>query len=105
AAGDQCVLSLPRRRHARCASIRLVTILPRIHTRPALIVLAAGLLAASGGTAVAATHLTGAGGGTARPAAMLANCPVFPANNVWNTDVSKLPADPHSAAWLRSMHS
>src|SRR5207245_563834 len=75
------------------------------HTRPALIVLAAGLLAASGGTAVAATHLTGAGGGTARPAAMLANCPVFPANNVWNTDVSKLPADPHSAAWLRSMHS
>jgi hypothetical protein len=28
---------------------------------------------------------------------------MFPANNVWNTDVSKLPVDSHSAAWLRSM--
>jgi len=36
---------------------------------------------------------------------VLASCPIFPANNVWNTDISKLPADPHSAAWLRSMDS
>jgi len=28
---------------------------------------------------------------------------MFPANNVWNTDISKLPVDSHSAAWLRSM--
>jgi hypothetical protein len=34
-----------------------------------------------------------------------ANCPMFPANNIWNTDISKLPRDPHSAAWLRSMNS
>jgi hypothetical protein len=33
------------------------------------------------------------------------NCPMFPANNIWNTDISKLPIDSHSAAWLRSMDS
>jgi len=30
---------------------------------------------------------------------------VFPASNVWNTDISRLPVDKHSAAWLRSMNS
>jgi hypothetical protein len=30
---------------------------------------------------------------------------MFPADNIWNTDISKLPVDPHSAAWLRSMDS
>jgi hypothetical protein len=33
------------------------------------------------------------------------NCPIFPTDNVWNTDVSGLPVDPHSAAWLASMDS
>lgn len=33
------------------------------------------------------------------------NCPMFPASNVWNTDISRLPVDSHSAAWLRSMDS
>jgi hypothetical protein len=32
-------------------------------------------------------------------------CPMFPANNIWNTDISKLPVDRHSAAWMRSMDS
>jgi hypothetical protein len=31
------------------------------------------------------------------------NCPLFPADNVWNTNISKLPVDKHSAAWLASM--
>jgi hypothetical protein len=31
------------------------------------------------------------------------DCPMFPADNVWNTDISKLPVDSHSRAWLRSM--
>lgn len=31
------------------------------------------------------------------------DCPMFPADNVWNTDISKLPVDSRSAAWLRSM--
>jgi hypothetical protein len=30
---------------------------------------------------------------------------MFPANNIWNTDISKLPVDSHSGAWLRSMDS
>ena len=42
-------------------------------------------------------------GGTRVPGAP--NCPMFPANNIWNTDISKLPVNPHSAAWLRSMDS
>jgi hypothetical protein len=33
------------------------------------------------------------------------NCPMFPANNVWNTNISRLPVDKHSAAWLASMNS
>jgi hypothetical protein len=33
------------------------------------------------------------------------DCPMFPADNVWNTDISTLPVDPHSATWLASMES
>jgi hypothetical protein len=29
-------------------------------------------------------------------------CRVFPADNVWNTDISRLPVNSHSAAWLAS---
>lgn len=29
-------------------------------------------------------------------------CQVFPADNVWNTDISRLPVNSHSAAWLAS---
>jgi hypothetical protein len=31
------------------------------------------------------------------------DCPLFPADNVWNTDISQLPVAPQSAAWLASM--
>jgi hypothetical protein len=31
------------------------------------------------------------------------NCPMFPANNIWNTNISKLPVNKHNAAWMRSM--
>ena len=31
------------------------------------------------------------------------HCPAFPADNVWNTPITGLPVDPHSAQWLRSM--
>jgi hypothetical protein len=40
---------------------------------------------------------------TAAPGAP--NCPMFPASNVWNTNISKLRVDSRSAAWLRSMDS
>jgi hypothetical protein len=31
------------------------------------------------------------------------SCPAFPADNVWNTPVTGLPVDPHSAQWLSHM--
>ena len=43
------------------------------------------------------------GGGTTVPGAPA--CPMFPASNVWNTDISRLPVNAHSAAWMRSMDS
>jgi hypothetical protein len=58
-------------------------------------------------TMAAALSLVGptgsASAGTPVPGA--ANCPMFPADNVWNTDISGLPVDPHSAAWMASMDS
>jgi hypothetical protein len=32
-------------------------------------------------------------------------CPVFPADSIWHADVSRLPVDPHSAAWLSHMQA
>ena len=39
----------------------------------------------------------------AAQAPTVANCPVFPANNVWNTPVDKLPVDAHSAAYVTTI--
>ena len=39
----------------------------------------------------------------AQAAPSIGGCPVFPANNVWNTDISSLPVHPSSAAWLGNM--
>ncbi len=44
-----------------------------------------------------------ASAGTSVPGA--AQCPMFPADNVWNTDISGLPVNSHSAAWMASMNS
>src|SRR5438552_7188212 len=33
----------------------------------------------------------------------VARCPAFPADNVWNTDISSLPVHPSSVAWLSNM--
>ena len=66
-------------------------------------------LAACGTAAIApaaiapAAKIMVATGGTKVPGAP--NCPMFPADNIWNTDISKLPVNQHSAAWLRSMDS
>jgi hypothetical protein len=49
---------------------------------------------AAASQAMAGTRVPGAPG-----------CPLFPRDNVWNTDISRLPVDRHSAAWLRSMDS
>jgi hypothetical protein len=50
------------------------------------------IVAVSPATASAGTPVPGA-----------PNCPVFPADNVWNTPIANLPVNPQSAAWLASM--
>ena len=51
---------------------------------------------------VLATACTGSSPTTARP---VAGCPDFPANNYWHADVSKLPVDSRSSAWLAHMYT
>ncbi|HET9684053.1 MAG TPA: hypothetical protein VFP15_08125 [Gemmatimonadaceae bacterium] len=43
------------------------------------------------------------GGGVAGAGPTFAGCPMFPASDAWNTDVSAVPADPHSADYLAFM--
>jgi hypothetical protein len=60
-----------------------------------VVLLAAGALVAS------AAALADAGGsGQLLPGTQ---CPAFPADNVWNTPVTGLPVDKHSAVWLAHM--
>lgn len=51
-------------------------------------------------SAVATTQAAPAVGG-----ATIAGCPLFPADNPWRQDISRLPVDPHSAAWVASAGS
>jgi hypothetical protein len=67
-----------------------------------VICLAAGVAGGATGAALIAAPGT-ASAGTPLPGAP--NCPMFPADNVWNTNISSLPVDPHSAAWMASMDS
>lgn len=50
--------------------------------------------------AAAFTHLGGEAGANAAAGPLLAGCPVFPADNVWNTPVNHLPKDPRSDAYI-----
>jgi hypothetical protein len=43
--------------------------------------------------------------GSAGGATFLGGCPVFPASNPWNRDVSHAPVDPRSDAYIRSINS
>jgi hypothetical protein len=40
---------------------------------------------------------------TVYAAPSIGGCAAFPANNVWNTDISSLPVHPRSATWMASM--
>jgi hypothetical protein len=60
-------------------------------------VLAAGLALSS--TLAAAAPIAAA----APPA--IAGCPLLPADNAWNTDISATPVNRNSAAWMASMNS
>jgi hypothetical protein len=52
--------------------------------------------------ATSAPTVTVASAATSRAPEVLpgTHCAVFPANNVWNADISKLPVDKHSAQWV-----
>jgi hypothetical protein len=41
-------------------------------------------------------------GAAATTSPAVGSCPMFPADNVWNTDVSTLPVNPLSATWIAS---
>jgi hypothetical protein len=49
------------------------------------------------------TRTTRAADGTGPTVPGAPNCPMFPADNVWNTNISRLPVSRYSAAWMRSM--
>jgi|GEM_PF-1078016 len=59
-----------------------------------LLLLVSGALAHSQGQATA--HAL-------RTAAMVGGCPLFPANNIWNQDISHLPVHPNSANYMASI--
>ncbi len=68
--------------------------------RPAWAAVALGLLLI--GSPVTPVPATAAQGRHTVPGT---SCTVFPVDNVWNTDISKLPVNPQSDAWMRSMHA
>jgi hypothetical protein len=86
----------PFARHARLRSLGAVAV-------AALLAAGAVFASTSAGAAPAQPGTPALPGAPTLPGA--AACPVFPADNVWNTDISKLPVDPHSTAWLHSMHA
>jgi len=77
------------------------------YLRPLLALIAAAVAA---GVTGCTDHDNGSGDAQAVVAAArlqdaprLAGCPVFPADNYWNTDISRLPVHPRSRAWLSHM--
>jgi hypothetical protein len=71
---------------------------------PRFRLLAIGLVLAALLTgATVATAATGTGSATAPRGPRVGGCAVFPANNWWNRDISRLPVDGRSATWLSYM--
>ena len=81
---------------------------PAAPSRGALRRLIPASLFALAGLGLVLVPATGSGAEPSRAAGTIlpgTHCPVFPADNVWNTKITKLPVDPHSAAWLATMDS
>jgi hypothetical protein len=79
----------------------------RINPKPAritvrLLVAAAAAVVTGAVIGGSATASSGTPSGPAFPGT---DCPAFPGDNVWNTPVTGLPVDAHSAAWMRTMAS
>src|SRR5271165_3887290 len=60
-------------------------------------------LVACGTTVVSAGWASSAGAATMVPGAP--SCPMFPADNIWNTGISTLPVNTNSNAWMSSMNA
>ena len=85
-----------------CPAVRWVGVDDVGHTKRTRVITVAVLTTL--GAALSLVGPTGtASAGTPVPGAPY--CPMFPADNVWNTDIAGLPVDPHSAAWMASMDS
>ena len=107
----------PRDSCPGCASISICIDVARLHMRRivpiSLAIAGAAVLAAcSGGSARPSHAVLDRTTRVEHPAKTITTrvpgangCPMFPASNIWNTDISRLPIDSHSAAWLRSMDS
>ena len=92
------------RRGIRCYSADMPH--RRRHSSRALWGLAATVCVLGSVVAVdSATAATRAPSSVARSGTILpgTTCPVFPADNVWNTSIASLPVDAHSAQWLAAM--
>jgi hypothetical protein len=57
-------------------------------------------------TAIARSTATATTGRQRTPTATArGQCPIFPADNIWNQDIAKLPVDPHSSQYIASIGS
>jgi hypothetical protein len=61
------------------------------------------LLGAGAAAALAAGGDGATGPGVPGPGTTFAGCPVFPADNAWNRDISDAPVDPRSDDYIRSI--
>jgi len=73
----------------------------------ALIVVATLAVPSGFATALSRNANAGTGQNARTPGQLLpgTHCPVFPANNVWNTPITALPVNSNSATWMASMDS
>ena len=77
---------------------------PRSMARRFVAVATAALLVGTVSAAFASAAPAGAGRLASAPVPGT-GCTVFPADNIWNTDISTLPVNPKSGAWLASMNA
>lgn len=57
------------------------------------------------GSSSSGTSTSSSGKSTSSSGTSTSGCTVFPANNVWNTDISAAPVDPNSDAYINSIGS
>jgi hypothetical protein len=75
---------------------------PRPHRRTVTAAAAVAAMVLASGPAATAGVAPAGGRSSPIPGT---TCTVFPPDSIWNTNVSGLPVDPHSATWLASMNA